>query len=290
VHFDNGWNSELSIKNIEEIINRCGFDLHTYVVDWPEFRDLQLAYLKASVVDIEAITDHAITCTLFRLAGERKIRHVLSGTNVHTEQTMPPTWIHPKADHVNIRAIHKNYGMVPLKSYPIMDAGFKRYHYEVKGIRTISVLNYVDYNISEVKMVIAEELGWRDYGGKHFESIWTRFYQGYILPQKFHIDKRKPHLSDLIFGGQLTRDEALHELDKPIYDPALFREDYTFVLKKLGLTDTQFHELMSIPPRSHYAFDYERPLEERYPILSPIKRIYRAVFPFLKAQRDTEKP
>jgi N-acetyl sugar amidotransferase len=283
VHFDNGWNSELSVRNIEEIITRSGFDLYTYVIDWSEFRDLQLAYLKASVVDIEAITDHAITCTLFRMAGERNIKYILSGTNVQTEQTMPRTWIYPKADHVNIRAIHKAYGTRPLKSYPMMDARFKRYYYEVKGIRGVSVLNYVDYDKREVKKVISSELGWRDYGGKHFESIWTRFYQGYILPQKFHIDKRKPHLSDLIFGGQLTREEALQELEKPIYDPALFREDYDFVLKKLGLSNDEFQELMRIPPKSHYAFDHERPLEERYPILSPIKKIYRAIFPFSKA-------
>jgi len=283
VHFDNGWNSELSVKNIEEIITRSGFDLYTYVIDWPEFRDLQLAYLKASVVDIEAITDHAITCTLFRMAGERNIRHILSGTNVQTEQTMPRTWIYPKADHVNIRAIHKAFGTRQLKSFPLMDARFKRYHYEVKGIRTVSMLNYVDYNKSEVKKVIAESLGWQDYGGKHFESIWTRFYQGYILPQKFHIDKRKPHLSDLIFGKQMTRKEALDILEEPIYEAARFREDYDFVLKKLGLTDAQFQELMRIPPRSHYDFDYERPLEERYPFLSPIKKIYRSVFPFTKA-------
>ncbi len=278
-----GLECTVTVENIEEIITRSGFDLYTYVIDWPEFRDLQLAYLKASVVDIEAITDHAITCTLFRMAGERNIKHILSGTNVQTEQTMPRTWIYPKSDHVNIRAIHKVYGTRPLKSFPLMDARFKRYHYEVKGIRTVSVLNYVDYNKSEVKNVIAAELGWRDYGGKHFESIWTRFYQGYILPNKFHIDKRKPHLSDLIFGGQMTREEALLELEKPIYEPARFREDYDFVLKKLGLSDDQFQELMSIPPRSHYAFDHERPLEERYPFLGPIKKIYRAVFPFSKA-------
>lgn len=283
VHFDNGWNSELSVRNIEQIITRSGFDLQTYVIDWPEFRDLQLAYLKASVVDIEAITDHAIFCMLYRIAGDRNIRYILSGTNVQTENTMPPTWIYPKADHVNIQSIHKAYGTRPLKSYPLMDTRIKRYYYEVKGIRGVSILNHVDYNKQEVKRVIAEELGWRDYGGKHFESIWTRFYQGYILPQKFHIDKRKPHLSDLIFGRQMSREEALQELKKPIYDPAQFREDYDFVLKKLGLTDDQFQELMRNPPRSHYDFDYERPLEERYPLLAPLKKIYRAVFPFGKA-------
>jgi N-acetyl sugar amidotransferase len=279
VHFDNGWNSELSVKNIENIVSRLGFDLYTYVINWDEFRDLQLAYLKASVVDIEAITDHAIFATLYRLAGEKDIKYILSGTNVQTENTLPRSWIFPKSDHINIQSIHKAYGTRPLKTFPFMDAKVKRYYQQVKGVRSVSILNYVDYNKQAVKELIQRELGWRDYGGKHYESIWTRFYQGYILPEKFKIDKRKAHLSDLIFGGQMTKEEALAELQKPIYDPVQLRTDYDFVLKKLGLTDDAFKALMALPPRSHYDFDYEKPIDIRYPILRPFKYLYRKLFP-----------
>ncbi len=279
VHFDNGWNSELSVKNIENIVSRLGFDLFTYVINWDEFRDLQLAYLKASVVDIEAITDHAIFATLYRLAGEKDIKYILSGTNVQTENTLPRSWIFPKSDHINIQSIHKAYGTRPLKTFPFMDAKVKRYYQQVKGVRSVSILNYVDYNKQAVKELIQRELGWRDYGGKHYESIWTRFYQGYILPEKFKIDKRKAHLSDLIFGGQMTKEEALAELQKPIYDPVQLRTDYDFVLKKLGLTDDAFKALMALPPRSHYDFDYEKPIDIRYPILRPFKYLYRKLFP-----------
>jgi N-acetyl sugar amidotransferase len=280
VHFDNGWNSELSVMNIENIISRLGIDLHTYVVDWEEFRDLQLAYLRASVVDIEAITDHAIACVLIRLAGQMGIPYILSGSNVQTESTMPRSWVFPKADPVNIRAIHKAYGQRPLKTFPLFDARVRYYYTEYKGIHSVSLLNLVDYDKKVVKETIQRELAWRDYGGKHYESIWTRFYQGYILPAKFHIDKRKPHLSDLVFAGQITRDEALAELAQPIYDPAQYQEDRNFVLKKLRLTEQAFDEIMSLPPRSHYAFDYDRPLEERMPLLVPFKRVYRWFFPF----------
>lgn len=279
MHFDNGWNSELAVKNIENIVSRLGFDLHTNVINWEEFKDLQLSYLRASVVDIEAITDHAIFATLYRYAGEHGIKYLLSGTNVQTENTLPPSWIHAKTDHVNIKSIHKAYGKVPLKTFPFMDAKVKRYYQQVKGVQSVSVLDYVEYNKSEVKRRIQEELGWRDYGGKHYESIWTRFYQGYILPKKFNIDKRKAHLSDLIFGGQISKEEALSELAKPIYDEVVFKEDYDFVLKKLGLTEDEFQSIMKQPPRSHYDFDYEMPIDKRYPLLKPVKKLYRLIFP-----------
>jgi len=279
VHFDNGWNSELAVMNIENIISRLGFDLFTYVINWNEFRDLQLAYLKASVVDIEAITDHAIFATLYRLAGEKKVKYFLNGTNIQTENTLPKSWIHSKSDHINIKSIHKAYGTLPLKTFPFSNARVKRYYQEVMGVRSVSMINYVEYNKQQVKQLIQTELDWRDYGGKHYESVWTRFYQGYILPEKFKIDKRKAHLSDLIFGGQMTKAEALEELAKPIYDPKQFKIDYEFVLKKLGLSATEFDAIIKDKPRSHYAFDYEKPIDLRYPVLAPFKKIYRTIFP-----------
>ncbi|HEY9176035.1 MAG TPA: N-acetyl sugar amidotransferase [Flavipsychrobacter sp.] len=279
VHFDNGWNSELAVKNIENIVQKLGIDLHTYVINWDEFRDLQIAYLKASVIDIEAITDHAIFATLYRLAGEKDIKYILSGTNVQTENTLPKSWIHPKYDHVNIKAIHKKFGSVPLKTFPFMDAKVKRYYHSIKKITSVSVLNYVEYNKAKVKEAIQKELEWRDYGGKHYESIWTRFYQGYILPRKFKVDKRKAHLSDLIFSKQITKEEALAELAKPIYDEQVFKEDYEFVLKKLGLSREELEKIMDTPPVSHYAYDYEMAVDKRYPALKPLKYIFRKLFP-----------
>ncbi|MEO7501175.1 MAG: N-acetyl sugar amidotransferase [Gemmatimonadaceae bacterium] len=273
VHFDNGWNSELAVSNIENIVGRLGFDLFTYVIDWEEFRDLQLAYLKASVVDIEAITDHAIFATLYRLAAKHGINAILSGTNVVTEHVLPPHWIFNKNDHVNIQAIHKEFGSVPLRTFPFMGLKVKKYYQMVKGIRSYPILNYVDYNKTAVKRLITEELGWRDYGGKHYESIFTRFYQGYILPAKFGIDKRRAHLSNLIFSGQITKQEALAELAQPIYDPDQLELDRAFVLKKLQLTNEEFAELMSRPPRPHGDFACEQSIYKAYPVLRPFRGI-----------------
>ncbi|MCB9046926.1 MAG: N-acetyl sugar amidotransferase [Chitinophagales bacterium] len=279
IHFDNGWNSELAVKNIENIVSRLGLDLHTFVINWEEFKDLQIAYLKASVIDIEAITDHAIFATLYKFAGEKGYKYILSGTNVQTENTLPKSWIYAKTDHVNIKAISKHFGTVPLKTFPFMDSKVKRYYQKVKGVQSVSVLNYMEYNKAKVKKIIQEELGWKDYGGKHYESVWTRFYQGYILPTKFKVDKRKAHLSDLIFSGQITKEEALAELEKPIYDEQLLKEDYAFVLKKLGLSDEEFKDIMKKPRVDHRAYDYEMPIDKRYPLLKPIKSLYRLLFP-----------
>lgn len=278
VHFDNGWDSELAVKNIENIVEKLGFDLFTYVINWEEFRDLQIAYLKASVVDIEAITDHAIFATLYKIAGQKEIKYILSGTNVQTENTLPKSWIHSKSDHINIKSIHRAFGTIKLKTFPFMDAKVKRYYQQVKGVTSISLLNYISYNKQSVKNIIQQELNWKDYGGKHYESIWTRFYQGYILPEKFKIDKRKAHLSDLIFSRQITKEQALEELIKPIYDAEQLNTDYEFVLKKLGLSQADFDNIMQTPSRSHYDFDYEMPIDKRYPILKPIKKIYRSIF------------
>lgn len=282
VHFDNGWNSELAVMNIQNIVQKLDIDLFTFVINWNEFKDLQLSYLKASVVDIEAITDHAIFATLYRLAGEKNIKYILSGTNVQTENTLPKSWIFSKNDHINIKAIHKQFGSVPLKTFPFMDAKVKRYYMEMKGVTSISLLHYFDYNKKAVKELITKELGWRDYGGKHYESVWTRFYQGYILPTKFKIDKRKAHLSDLIFGGQITKEEAMEALKQPIYDAAQLKQDYDFVLKKLDLSASAFEALMQLPQRSHYEFDYEMAIDKRYPVLKPVKQIFRRIFPVKK--------
>ena len=276
VHFDNGWNSEMAVHNIHNIIEKLGFDLYTLVVDWEEFKDIQLAYLKASVIDIEAITDHAIIGTLYKLAFENNIKYILSGTNIVTEATLPKSWIWNKTDHTNLKDIHKKHGQRPLKTFPLFSA-IKKRKYSVNGTQTFSPLNLIDYNKDLVKKKISDELDWRDYGGKHYESVWTRFYQGYILPVKFGVDKRKAHLSDLIFSGQITKEHALIELENPIYNPNLLAEDYNFILKKLGLSISEFEAIMDLKPKPHSDYAIEKSVWDNYLLLKPIKAIKKAL-------------
>lgn len=275
VHFDNGWNSELAVMNIENIVSKLDLDLYTLVVDWEEFKDLQLAYLRASVVDIEVVTDHAISATMYKLAKKHKIKYILSGSNVATEYIMPPDWIFNKNDHINLRAIHGAFGKAPLKTYPIYGTLLKKYSNSVLKSDWMSFLNYLPYNKEEVKRTITRELGWRDYGGKHYESSFTKFYQAYILPQKFKIDKRKPHLSNLVCAGQMTREAALEELKKPLYTAEELKQDLAFVLKKFGLSPEEFDEIMRLPIRKHTDFPVERSVYDRYWMLRLVKPLVK---------------
>jgi N-acetyl sugar amidotransferase len=277
VHFDNGWDSEIAVNNINNIIRNTGFDLYTIVVDWEEFKDLQLSYIKASVVDIEVPTDHAISGTLQRLAAKYNVKYILSGNNIVTEAILPSSWIYNKNDYVNLQNIHKKFGTVPLKTYPLFGLR-EKYIYEMgKGIQTFKPLNYIDFNKEKAKQVIAKELNWKDYGGKHYESVFTRFYQAYMLPYKFHIDKRKPHLSNLIFSGQITKETALAELQKPLYEETELKQDKEYVLKKFGLSPESFENLMKQERVEHEVYGKQKPLSDTYgflKILKPLKKFF----------------
>lgn len=247
VHFDNGWNSELSVKNIENVLNKLGIDLQTFVVDWEEFKSLQLAFLRASTPDGEIPTDHAIIALLFRAANKTGIKYILNGNNVSTEGVMPKTWSYGHIDFKYIQTINKLFGTRKLKDYPHITPGLYAYFSFAKQIKMVSLLNYYPYNKEAAMAIIKDKLGWKYYGGKHYESIYTRFFQGYMLPIKFGIDKRKAHLSTLIFSGQVTKEQALQQLMEPVYPEALLREDLDFVKKKLNLSSTAFDEIMKLP-------------------------------------------
>jgi N-acetyl sugar amidotransferase len=277
VHFDNGWNSELAVKNIENIVSKLGMDLYTLVVDWNEFRDLQVAFLKASVIDIELVTDHAMLATLYRLALKKNVKYILSGHNVVTEAVLPKNWYHDKRDHIHLKSINKLFGNKPLKTMPFMSSWLK-FRVSLSEIESVCLLNYLPYNKSDIKEFLVHELGWRDYGGKHYESIFTRFYQGYILPRKFGTDKRKAHLSNLICSGQISREMALKELAQPPYDPQLQKEDYEFVIKKLKLSPEEFETIMSMPPKKHADYPVDSSIYQRFQILkylAPFWRTYK---------------
>lgn len=280
VHFDNGWNSELAQHNIENTVKICGFDLFTYVIDWIEFKEMQLAYLKASVVDIEVLTDHAFMAVLYEQARKWKIKYVLAGMNIVTEQVLPKYWIYQKSDGINIKDIvntHGNKKISEIKTYPFLNYNTKRYCENILKMQIMAPLNWIEYNYDTVKEEIIKKLKWRDYGGKHHESIWTRFYQGYILPKKFNIDKRKAHLSNLIFSGQMTKDTAIEYLSKPIIDQGILLNDYDYVLKKIGLNRNQFESILHKPRREHKEYKIQKGFFETYPILKFIRPIYNVL-------------
>lgn len=269
VHFDNGWDSELAVKNIENIVSKLGFDLYTYVIDWEEFKDIQRAYFKANVIDIEAVNDIAIFLALDKICARYELKYILDGRNVVTEHTLPYAWLNK--DLGNMLNIHKTFGTVRLKTFPIIGRWKRNVHAIRRSYTTVTLLNYVEYLKKDAKAEIIKVLDWKDYGGKHYESVFTRFYQGYILPVKFKVDKRKSHLSNLIFSGQMTKEEALKELAKPIYPSEQLAIDKPFVLKKLGFTEEEFDEYMSKPGVSHELYGNTRTLTQDFPILKLFK-------------------
>jgi N-acetyl sugar amidotransferase len=266
VHFDNGWNSELAVNNIENIVTKLGYDLYTYVIDWEAFKNLQRAYIKASVVDIEVPTDQLIFSALYKIAKQNKIKYILSGFNPKTEQMLPNEWYYTfKSDYRNLVDIFKQFGNGDLPGKLLMNYYRQQYYVNVLGIQSISPLVYLDFDLENVKQRLQTELGWRPYPNKHFESVFTRFYQGYILPVKFGIDKRKAHLSSLVVSGLMTREAALEEYNKVSYTHEEQMADKEYVIKKLGFTEAEFEAIMKDKARPHTQFssDKKKTLDQR---------------------------
>ena len=273
VHVDGGWNSEPAVRNIESVVRGLGIDLHTYVIEWQEMRDLQVAFLKASVLNQDIPQDHAFFATLYRTAAKFGMRHFLNGVNFASECVVPPNWGFPSMDGKHVRAVHKRFGGAQLDSYPIMSLAQYIWMTRVRKKLTIHrPLNYFAYDKEEAGRELKREYNWRDYGGKHCESRFTKFYQEIYLPRKFSFDKRRLHLSSLIVSGQITRGQALEEIKQPICQPDQARRDLKFVAKKLGLSNHELEALIDAPAISHYSYPNQMELHSH---LSALKSIVR---------------
>jgi N-acetyl sugar amidotransferase len=248
VHLDNGWNSNVAVMNINKAIDALNIDLHTHVLDWEEYKDIQRAFLLASVPDVEIPNDHAILATLYKTAKKYKIRCIISGNNLKTESHLPPAWSQGHLDYGYIRDIHMSFGSVKLKSFPHLY--FLDYLNQVYSRSNVfNVLNYVNYIKDEAVELISRELSWKNYGGKHHENIFTRWYQGCYLPRKFGFDKRRSHYSSLISTGQITRESALESLQTPPYDEQMQEDDCTYIAKKLEFTREELDAIMMAKPK-----------------------------------------
>lgn len=258
VHVDTGWNSEIAVQNIENVVQKLDIDLYTVVIDWEEMKDLQRAFFKASLPDCDIPQDHVFPAVLNKIATQHGIKHSISGHNVVTEYVLPKPWVFDSNDLIHIKDVHSKFGSIKLNKYPTYSL-FERlvvYKY-IKPVKSHRFLYYIPYNKEEIKQYINENLGWRDYGGKHFESVFTKLFQAYYLPTKFGYDKRKAHLSNLIVSNQVTREEALQELEKPLYNSEELKTDLDFFLSKLDFSDQEWEEIMQLPKRKHSEFKTE---------------------------------
>lgn len=252
-HVDGGWNSQVAVNNIEVLIDGLGLDLYTEVINWEEMKDFQLAYFKSGVPNIDVPQDHAFIATLYNFAEKYKIKYILNGGNYSTECVRNPLeFFYYGTDMAQIRDIQKRFCTRPLNSYPF--SSILRHKFYLRYIRRIQVvkpLNYFPYIKAEAMEFLREKYGWIPYPQKHFESRFTRFYEGYWLPKKFGFDTRRVQLSSLILTGQKSRSEALLELQNPALSDEDGRQEFEYIAKKLGISTAELQSYFDAPNRSY---------------------------------------
>lgn len=261
IHMDNGWNSEIAVKNVKKMVDKLGFDYESYVLDWREFREIQLAFLKSSIVDLEMPTDIAIAASLYQTAAKYRIKYIISGGNFSGEGILPLTWgYHVLKDEKLYKHIVKTYSNTKLKDTPSVGLKGEIYYKFIKRIKTIYPLNFVDYNKDEAKEFLIREYDWKDYGGKHAESKITAFWQSYVMPKKYNMDYRRATYSSQIVSKQINRDKALQLLKHLPYDMKKINVDKKYVAKKYSISENQLDKYLNAQPKTYKNFPNSKDL------------------------------
>jgi len=261
-HVDGGWNSELAVHNIHVLVDKLGLDLYTEVIDWEEMRDFQLAWFKSGVPHIDLPQDHAFVATLYNFADKYNVKYILNGGNISTECVRNPMeFFYYGTDMLHIRDIIRRFSTVKMESYPFSSIyRHKIYLRWVRGVKVVRPLNYRPYIKEDALRLLEQEYGWKPYPQKHFESRFTKFYEGYWLPERFGFDPRRVQFSSLILTGQMTRDEALARLERPAYDPATLQQEFEYIATKLRITTDELQSYFTMPKKFYW--DYQN--QERF--------------------------
>ena len=255
-HVDGGWNSELAVHNINVMIDKLGLDLYTEVINWEEMRDFQLAFFKSGVPHIDIPQDHAFIATLYNFADKYNIKYILNGGNISTECVRNPMeWLYYGTDMVHIHDIIKRFSTVKMETYPFSSIfRHKIYLRYIKGVKVVKPLNYRPYVKADALKLLEKEYGWKSYSQKHFESRFTKFYEGYWLPERFGFDTRRVQYSSLILTGQMTRSEALEKLKTPAYDPETIEAEFNYIATKLGITPDELRYYFTMPKKFYWDY------------------------------------
>ena len=261
-HVDAGWNSQQAVHNIEKVVDGLKLDLHTEVVNWLEMKDLQLAFFKAQVPHLDTPQDHAFFASLYNFAAKHGFKYILNGGNYSTECVREPLeWHYHASDLRQLKDIHRTFGTRELTTFPLSDIfTYKIYYRYVKGVRVVKPLNCVPYVKEDAMQLLIDRFGWQRYAHKHYESRFTRFYEGYWLPTKFGFDKRRAHFSSLILTNQMTRDEALQKIAKPAYDDATIADDFEYIATKLDISVDELRTLHNGPNKTYRDYKSAMPL------------------------------
>lgn len=252
-HVDAGWNSQEAVSNIERIVDSLNLELFTEVIDWEEMKDLQRAFLRSGVPHIDTPQDHAFFAVMYQFASQHNIKHILTGANYSTECIRNPVeWMYFQSDSRQIRDIHLQFGEKKIQKFPLTSVLWHKVWLPyVRGIKILRPLNYIPYVKAEAKQLLMDRFGWQPYPQKHFESRFTRFYEGFWLYERFGYDVRKVQFSSLILTGQMTREDALVELQKLPYDPETIDQEVEFVANKLDISSNELMSYLTMPKKTY---------------------------------------
>jgi len=255
-HVDGGWNSELAVHNIQVLIEKLGLDLYTEVINWEEMKDFQLAFFKSGIPHIDIPQDHAFVATLYNFADKHNIKYILNGGNIATECVRNPMeWLYYGTDMAQLHDIMQRYSTVEMKTYPFSSIyRHKIYLRYIRGVRVVKMLNHRPYVKVEALKLLEKEYGWKPYPQKHFESRFTKFFEGYWLPERFGFDTRRVQYSSLILTGQMTREEAIEKLKKPAYDPETIEDEFNYIATKLGITSHELRQYFTMPKKFYWDY------------------------------------
>jgi len=255
-HVDGGWNSELAVHNIQVMIDKLGLDLYTEVINWEEMKDLQLAFFKSGVPHIDIPQDHAFIATLYNFAEKYKIKYILNGGNISTECVRNPMeWLYYGTDMAQLHDIMRQFSTMKMETYPFSSIlRHKFYLRYIKGVTVVKPLNYRPYIKEEAISLLEKEYGWKSYPQKHFESRFTKFYEGYWLPERFGFDTRRVQYSSLILTGQMSREEALKKLSKPAYDPDTIDDEFNYIATKLQISPEELKGYFNMPRKFYWDY------------------------------------
>jgi N-acetyl sugar amidotransferase len=273
VHMDNGWNSEAAVLNIKHITSKLNIDYESFVLDWEEFRDLQLAFLKASIPEADTPTDIAIPAVWHLIAAKYGIKHILSGGNVATEGILPRSWHYNAKDMKYFNHIQKTFGTRKLKKFPTFGFQKEMYHKLVKGIKITYMLSYVPYEKKAVIKLLQDKLDLRFHDRKHHESKYTGFIQSYYLYKKFGIDYRRATLSSQICIGKVKREEVIDLLSEKPYDVNQIEADKVYIAKKLHISDIELDRIIDLPAK--YFWDYPNDKKKLKFIYDLYRKLYK---------------
>ncbi len=255
-HVDGGWNTELAVHNINSLIDKLRLELFTEVINWDEMRDFQLSWFKSGVPHIDIPQDHAFIAVIYKFAEKHKIKTILNGGNVSTECVSTPLkYFYWGTDPVHIRDIIQRYGTTPLRSYPFSSVfRHKIYLRYLQGVKVVKPLNYIPCSKELMLNTLEKEYNWKPYPQKHFESRFTRFFEGYWLPSRFGFDIRRVQFSSLILTNQMNREEALKLLQTPALDRETVKQEFEYVANKLGISEEELRGYHNMPLKFYYNY------------------------------------